>query len=213
MCQRAGTLGTHRQIPESHWCTFVAAPFASACANEPIDGYIKYTFIKIAVFETAASRSRARCSNLSAELRNAPLCWTVAISTSIVQIIAVGIQGRCQYTLQYTKNQQYPIAKWVRHDCPPKHQRQSYRLKSPSLPHREGSVLRAGCKSPPAVSAMHRIAAARERPDGPFTMPAGGQQIWCDARADGHSPDERDRARYSCCMGFSAHGALRLRLP
>ena len=26
-------------------------------------------------------------------------------------------------------------------------------------------------------------------------MSAGGQQTWCDARADGHSPDERERAK------------------
>jgi hypothetical protein len=28
-----------------------------------------------------------------------------------------------------------------------------------------------------------------------------GQQTWCDARADGHSPDERDRDGFGRCMG------------
>jgi hypothetical protein len=27
-----------------------------------------------------------------------------------------------------------------------------------------------------------------------------GQQIWCDARADGHSPDERDRLPKVCAV-------------
>lgn len=40
-------------------------------------------------------------------------------------------------------------------------------------------VFRAGCDSPPAVRARERLRGLQ------------GQQIWCDSRADGYSPDER----------------------
>ena len=48
-------------------------------------------------------------------------------------------------------------------------------------------VLRAGRNSPPAVTALN--AEARERPR---LQPAGSAD-WCESRADGHSPDERER--------------------
>ncbi|KUL22760.1 hypothetical protein ASB62_07520 [Chlorobium limicola] len=50
--------------------------------------------------------------------------------------------------------------------------------------------LRAGCDSPPAVFRRY-IRRARER----FRCEAEGQQIWCKTKADGHSPDERERER------------------
>ena len=47
-------------------------------------------------------------------------------------------------------------------------------------------VLRAGCNSPPAVSSPDC------KPASAWMAPAmQGQQIWCNSRADGQSPDER----------------------
>ena len=48
------------------------------------------------------------------------------------------------------------------------------------------------------------LAAARERLAGLSVRQ--GQQIWCEARADGHSPDKRDRAALCIWGGLGLLG-------
>lgn len=56
-----------------------------------------------------------------------------------------------------------------------------------------GDVLRAGCNSPPAVSGSAPM--QRMEPASAFCRrKRKGQQIRCDAGADGHSPDGREQA-------------------
>jgi hypothetical protein len=59
-------------------------------------------------------------------------------------------------------------------------------------------VFRAGRNSPPAVGRPLWPASPRALASGgPFGYTVRGQQIWCETRADGHSPDERRCRRLS----------------
>jgi hypothetical protein len=46
---------------------------------------------------------------------------------------------------------------------------------------------------------LQATASARERPA--FLTAGRGQQIWFNSKADGHSPDERERDVYGCAVG------------